>query len=105
MKSISLEELKDKHLGKLGTAKRDDYEYELKMEILSEQIKQLRKEQNLSQKQLGKLVGVQKSQISKIENNSQNVTIGTILKVFRALKASINFTINKEDTLNFGMDI
>jgi DNA-binding XRE family transcriptional regulator len=105
MKSISLEELKDKHLGKIGTDKRDDYEYELKMEIISEQIKQLRKEQNLSQKQLGELVGIQKSQISKIENNSKNVTIGTILKVFRALKASINFTINKDDTLNFGMNI
>lgn len=97
MKSISLKELKDQHLGKLGTAKRDQYEYELRIEILAELIKQLRKERNLTQEQLGKLIGVQRAQISKLENNTKNVTIGTILKVFNALKAKVNFTIEKQD--------
>ena len=48
MKSISLKELKEKSLGKVGTPKRDQYEYELRVELLSEQIKTLRKEQNLT---------------------------------------------------------
>ncbi len=39
MNTISLEELKDKALGKVGTPKRDEYEFELKVELLSEQIK------------------------------------------------------------------
>ena len=95
MKSIGLEELKDKFIGKPGTPDRDQYEYELSIEILAEQIKQLRKERKLTQEQLGKLVGVQRAQISKWENNTDNVTIGTILKVFNALNAKLNFTIEK----------
>lgn len=100
MKSIGLNELKDKSLGKIGTPKRDQYEYELRVELLSEQIKTLRKEQNLTQEQLGKLVGVQRAQISKLENNTSNVTIGTIMKVFDALKATVNFRIEKRESLS-----
>lgn len=99
MKSIGLNELKDKSLGKIGTPKRDQYEYELRVELLSEQIKALRKEQNLTQEQLGQLVGVQRAQISKLENNTSNVTIGTIMKVFNALKATVNFKIEKQDAI------
>ena len=97
MISISLNELKDKSLGKIGTPKRDQYEYELQVELLSEQIKALRKEQNLTQEQLGKRIGVQRAQISKLENNTTNVTIGTILKVFSALNSKVNFIIEKQD--------
>ena len=100
MKSIGLNELKDKSLGKVGIPKRDQYEYELRVELLSEQIKALRKEQNLTQEQLGKLVGVQRAQISKLENNTSNVTIGTIMKVFDALKATVNFRIEKREAIS-----
>lgn len=96
MKTISLSELKDKTLGKVGTPKRDQYEQELRVEILAEQIKQLRKERNLTQEQLGKLVGVQRAQISKLENNTGNITITTLMKIFSALKAKITFEIEKE---------
>ena len=96
MKTIGLQELKDKSLGKIGTSKRDEYEFELKVELLAEQIKSLRKEQNLTQAQLGKLIGVQRAQISKLENNTSNVTIGTIMKVFDALKATVNFKVEKQ---------
>lgn len=99
METIGLSELKDKSLGKLGTARRDEYEHELRVELLSEQIKQLRKEQKLTQEQLGKLIGVQRAQISKLENNTSNVTIGTILKVFKALKATVNFRIEKQESI------
>ena len=97
MRTISVDELKDKHLGKLGTPKRDQYEQELHVEVLAEQIKALRKERNLTQEQLGNLIGVQRAQISKLENGMSNITVGTLLKVFNALKAQINFSIIKED--------
>jgi len=100
MKTIGLSELKNKSLGEIGTSKRDQYEYELRVELLSEQIKTLRKEQNLTQEQLGQLVGVQRAQISKLENNTSNVTIGTILKVFNALKAIVSFKIERQDTIS-----
>jgi len=96
MKSIKLSELKDKTLGKVGTPKRDKYEQELKVELLAEQIKQLRIERNLTQEQLGELVGVQRAQISKLENNTGNVTISTLMKIFGALKAKVTFEIEKE---------
>ena len=99
MKTIGLSELKDKSLGKLGTAKRDQYEHELRVELLSEQIKKLRIEQNLTQEQLGKLIGVQRAQISKLENNTSNVTIGTILKIFNALNATVNFSVEKQQSI------
>jgi HTH-type transcriptional regulator/antitoxin HipB len=97
MKTITLSELKDKTLGKVGTPKRDKYEQELRVEILAEQIKQLRIERKLTQEQLGKLVGVQRAQISKMENNTGNVTISTLMKIFGALKAKVTFEIEKEE--------
>jgi DNA-binding XRE family transcriptional regulator len=93
MKMMSLNELKDRDLGKIGTLERDQYEFDLKIEILGDTIKAIRKERQLTQEQLGKLVGVQKSQISKLERNTKNVTIETILKVFNALKASVKFSV------------
>jgi DNA-binding XRE family transcriptional regulator len=97
MKTITLSELKDKTLGKVGTPKRDKYEKELRVEILAEQIKQLRIERKLTQEQLGELVGVQRAQISKMENNTGNVTISTLMKIFGALKAKVTFEIEKEE--------
>jgi HTH-type transcriptional regulator/antitoxin HipB len=96
IKSYSLEEMKDKYLGKIGTLERDEYEYELRMDVLGRMIKTARQERNLTQEQLGELVGVQKSQISKLESHANSATIDTILKVFRALKAEIHFNVTLE---------
>lgn len=97
IKIMSLDQMKDMHLGKNGTIERDEYEMELKVEILGEMIRTVRKEKHLTQEQLGKLVGVNKSQISKLEKNTKNVTIETILKVFRALKTNIKFTLERSN--------
>lgn len=98
MKTYTLAEMEDKHIGKRGTKERDEYEYELRMELLGRMIKTTRKEQNLTQEQLGELIGVNKSQISKLENHANSATIETILKVFKALNAEINFNVKLEDT-------
>ena len=97
LKMYTLDQAKDKHIGSVGTDKRDKFEYELKMEILGEMIKQTRKERHLTQSELGKLIGVQKSQISRIERNTKNVTLETILRVFRALKAKVSFNVELHD--------
>lgn len=89
--------MKDRYIGKIGTKERDEYEYELKMELLGHMIKAARQERNLTQEQLGKLVGVQKAQISKLENSSNSATIDTVLKVFKALKADIHFNVTVEN--------
>jgi transcriptional regulator with XRE-family HTH domain len=83
----------DKHIGKIGTKKRDAFEEELRLDILGQTIKRIREEKNLTQAQLGEMVGVKKAQISKIENNLTDARFETILKVFRALDAKINFNV------------
>jgi DNA-binding XRE family transcriptional regulator len=97
MKQYSLSQMEDKYIGKIGTQERDEYEYELRMELLGRMIKTTRKEQKLTQEQLGELIGVNKSQISKLENHANSATIETILKVFKALKAEIQFNVKVED--------
>lgn len=97
LRIYTLDQAKDKHIGKIGTDKRDKYEYELRLDLLGAMIKQARKERHLTQSQLGELIGVQKSQISRIERNAKNVTIETILRVFRALKAKVNFNVELLD--------
>jgi HTH-type transcriptional regulator / antitoxin HipB len=96
IKSYSLAEMKDKYIGKAGTPDRDKYEYELRMDVLGRMIKAARQERNLTQEQLGELVGVQKAQISKLESSANSATIDTVLKVFKALKADIHFNVTLE---------
>ena len=97
MKTYSLEEITDKFIGKVGTPKRDNFENELRLDLLEEAIKKARIERHLTQEELGKLVGVQKAQISKIENSLTDARFETILKVFKALNAKINFNIELLD--------
>ena len=42
MKTYSLEELTDKYIGKKGTIKRDDFENELRLDLLGQTIKKVR---------------------------------------------------------------
>lgn len=98
MKMMTLDEMKNKDIGEIGTAERDKYEFDLRMELLGEMIKSVRKERKLTQEQLGELIGVQKSQISKLERSTKNVTIETILKVFRALKANVKFSVEMNES-------
>lgn len=93
LKLFTLEEVKDELIGKSGTNKRDKYEHELRMELLGGMIRKARLERNLTQEQLGSLIGVQKAQISKLENNMTNVTMETLLRVFTALKAKVTFQV------------
>jgi DNA-binding XRE family transcriptional regulator len=97
MKMMTLDQMKNKDIGKIGTPERDKYEFDLKMEVLGSMIKSVRKKRKLTQEQLGELIGVQKSQISKLERNTKNVTIETILKVFGALKANVRFSVEMNE--------
>jgi len=63
------------------------------MDLIGKAIKESRKERNLTQKQLGELVGVHKAQISRLESNASNVTMDTLMKVFSALKAKVKLQI------------
>ena len=93
MKSYKLSEAEDLLIGLKGTPTRDEYEFELKTELIGDMIKKVRKERNLTQEQLGELIGVKKAQISRLENNTKNVTVETIIRIFNAMKAKVNFNV------------
>lgn len=93
MKAYTLDQVQDKLIGKIGTPKRDIFEYELQMDLIGKAIKQTRQERHLTQEELGKLIGVQKAQISRLENNASNVTMDTLIKVFTALNAKIKLQV------------
>lgn len=97
-KIYTLDELKDKYIGKPGTPERDAYEYELQMEVLGKMIREVRRRRNLTQEELGRRVGVGKAQISKLERNAGDVRLSTIIRVFKALNAKINFNAKIEDS-------
>jgi HTH-type transcriptional regulator / antitoxin HipB len=101
MKTYTLEELTDKYIGKEGTKEREQFEFELKLDILGEMIKKSKERTAFDSRQLGELVGVQKAQISKIETNAKDVRFSTIMRVFEALKAKVKMSIEFNPDTNF----
>ena len=93
MKTYTLNQVQDKLIGKVGTPARDKFEYDLQMELIGNAIKQTRKERKLTQEELGRLIGVQKSQISRLESNPGNATIDTLIRIFNALQARIKLQV------------
>lgn len=97
LQQFSLEEITDKYIRKKGSEKRDAFENELRLDLLGEALKQTRIKSKLTQAELGKLVGVQKSQISKLENSVKDARFETVLKVFKALNTRITFKLELEE--------
>jgi DNA-binding XRE family transcriptional regulator len=93
IKTVTIDEITDKYIGERGTPKREAFENELRLDLLGEAIRQARKERHLTQEELGQLVGVKKAQISKLENSLTDARFETIIKVFKALNAKVNFNV------------
>ena len=92
MKFYTEEEITDKHIGKKGTLARDKFEGDLQSFLIGEAIRKARQSKNLTQEELGNLIGVQRAQISRIENGN-NLTLSTLSKVFKAMGISAKLEI------------
>ena len=77
---ITLEQFKDRHYGKRGTAKREQLEAGYENFKIGALIHEARLEKGLTQEELAEKVGTTKSYISKIENNIKEVRISTLQK-------------------------
>jgi len=66
---------------------------ELRLDNIGQAIRKVRMDKQLTQEELGKLVGVKRAQISKIENSAKDARFDTIMKVFRAMDAQVNFNV------------
>lgn len=86
-------EAKNILIGEIGTPQRDNYEESLELFIIGDVIKRARLEKKLTQEDLGKLIGVQKAQISRIENG-KNLTFATVIKLFKAMGVSAKLEIS-----------
>jgi DNA-binding XRE family transcriptional regulator len=93
MKTITFDDFKDKYIGQVGSPRREQYEYALNMEIIGILLKKARQEKNWTQEELGKKIGVQRAQISKLEAGKNSATIDTIRRVCKALKANAKISI------------
>lgn len=88
MKMISFDDFQDKYIGKIGTPQRDALEKQVEEAVqsykLGEALKQARQMKQLTQAQLGEKVGVQKAQISRLENG-KSITFSTLSRLLKAL--------------------
>jgi len=96
MKLTSIDELTDEIVGKRGTTERDIFEYDLRVDIVGTMIRDARLKKKMTQEDLGKLLGVQKAQVSKLENNTKDFRIATIIRVLEALGAKVKLTVELE---------
>ena len=92
MQFYTQDQMVDKHVGVKGTAARAEYDEQVELMLVGEAIRKARLAKSLSQEQLGEMVGVQKAQISRLENE-KNLTIASICKLFKALGQQVSLEI------------
>jgi DNA-binding XRE family transcriptional regulator len=63
-----------------------DYKYEIIQTLIAR-----RNELSLSQRELARLIGMQQPAICRLERGDNNITVGTLFRVARALNLDIEF--------------
>ena len=86
MEIYSHEEMLDRVVGKSGTQERMRFDRKVDDFLIGEAIRRTREAKNLTQEQLGELMGVKRAQISKIESG-KSITYSTIVRAFKAMGA------------------
>ena len=92
MKLHTLDELMDRDIGPIGTPKRDAFEEKLAAELhayhVGEAIRQAREANNLTQAEFGKRLGVQRSQVCRLESG-KSITLASMMRAFKALGVQV----------------
>lgn len=82
MKNIqTLDQIKDKYYGKIGSPERDRLESELEALHIGFKIKSARERLNMTQEQLAERVDKKRTYISKVENDGENITLRTLFDI------------------------
>jgi DNA-binding XRE family transcriptional regulator len=93
-KTKNFDELLDIKYGKIGSEKRDNFEEKAQYFVISEMLKEARKEANMTQEQLAEKVGTKKSYISRLENGKCDIQLSTLYRIFEfGLGKRINLMI------------
>lgn len=91
----NFDELLDIKYGKIGSEKRDEFEEKAQYFVISEMLKEARKDANMTQEQLAEKVGTKKSYISRLENGKCDIQLSTLYRIFE-------FGLGKRVNLTFG---
>ena len=78
----NLNDLLLRKYGKVGSKKRDKFEEDSQIFIISKMLKAARQEAELTQQQLADKIGTKKSYISRIENGKADIQLSTLFKIF-----------------------
>ncbi len=90
----NFDELLDLKYGKIGAEKRDEFEEKAQYFVISEMLKDARKEAKMTQEQLAVKVGTKKSYISRLENGHCDIQLSTLYRIFEfGLGKRINLII------------
>jgi len=91
----NFDELLDIKYGKTGTPKRDEFEEKAQYFVISEMLKEARKDAKMTQEQLAEKVGTKKSYISRLENGKCDIQLSTLYRIFEfGLGRKVNVLIN-----------
>lgn len=94
-KAKNFDKLLDIKYGKIGSEKRDNFEEKAQYFVISEMLREARKEANMTQEQLAEKVGTKKSYISRLENGKCDIQLSTLYRIFE-------FGLGKRINLMFG---
>lgn len=77
----TLDQIKAKYYGEIGTPERDRIENELEALRIGFKIRTAREQLNLTQKELAERIDKKRTYISKVENNGENITLRTLFDI------------------------
>jgi len=96
MKTTSFEQLLEQEFGKPGELERDLFELAVESRVLGQRLRDLRLDRGWTQEHVGKLIGVGKSRINRLEKGDSNITLDTLKRVFNAFKMSVSLKVQKQ---------
>ena len=79
----------DERYGAVGSPERDAFRKEAYAFYMGQLIREARKEEKISQTELGRRIGANKSYISRVENGLIDPTISTVYSILSALGLKI----------------
>ena len=91
----NFDELLDIEYGPVGTEKRDNFEEKAQYFVISEMLKEARREAKMTQEQLANKVGTKKSYISRLENGKCDIQLSTLYRIFESglgIRVSLSFS-------------
>ena len=82
-KITTLDQILDKKYGKKGQPKREQWEQQFEAFRLGVLLEEARKKLGMTQEELAEKCGTNKSYISRIENNSSDIRLSTLMKIIQ----------------------